>query len=113
MQISAVRVRKITNPSEQKLKALVSVVFDEQFVVHDLRVVEGVNGPFVAMPRRKNAEGEYKDVAHPITAAAREMVQKAVLEAYSKLDAKETVKEPETETGTDDGSEIDAQIVSA
>jgi stage V sporulation protein G len=98
MQISAVRVRKITNPSEQKLKALVSVVFDEQFVVHDLRVVEGVNGPFVAMPRRKNAEGEYKDVAHPITAEAREMVQKAVLEAYGQLLAKDKAVETEVNT---------------
>lgn len=91
MQISAVRIRKITNPSEHKLKALVSVVFDEQFVVHDVRVVEGANGPFVAMPRRKNAEGEYKDVAHPITAAAREMLSKAVLEAYHEAEAKETL----------------------
>lgn len=91
MQISAVRVRKVTNPSEQKLKALASVVFDEQFVVHDVRVVEGANGMFVSMPRRKNAEGEYKDVAHPITAGAREMLQKAVLEAYREQEAKETV----------------------
>ncbi|MDF2626791.1 MAG: septation protein SpoVG [Symbiobacteriaceae bacterium] len=91
MQISDVRIHKITNPSEQKLKALVSVVFDEQFVVHELRVVEGANGLFVAMPRRKTAQGEFKDVAHPITAAAREMVQKAVLEAYREAEAKETV----------------------
>lgn len=85
MQISDVRVRKNVGPGESsKVKATVSVVFDNMFVVHDLRVVEGINGMFVAMPRRKTAEGEYKDTAHPITAEAREMIQKAVLEAYGE-----------------------------
>lgn len=88
MQISDVRVRKATN-TEGKLKAICSVVFNGMFVVHEMRVVEGVNGLFVAMPRRKTAEGEFKDLAHPITAEARETIQKAVLEAYLELESRE------------------------
>jgi len=90
VQITDVRVRKVTT-SEGKLKAYCSVVFDGMFVVHDMRVVEGVNGVFVAMPRRKTAEGEYKDLAHPITAEARELVQKTVLEAFQEAENKETI----------------------
>lgn len=90
MQITDVRVRK-ANGNEGKLKAYCSVVFDGMFVVHDLRIVEGANGVFVAMPRRKTAEGEYKDLAHPITAEARELVQKAVLEAFHEVERKETI----------------------
>lgn len=91
MQISDVRIRKNTNANEAKLRAYASVVFDGQFVVHELRVVEGINGLFVAMPRRKTAEGEFKDTAHPITAEAREMIQKTVLDAYREVEAKEIV----------------------
>lgn len=86
MQITDVRVRKAAGTSESKLKAYCSVVFDEMFVVHDLRVVEGANGVFVAMPRRKTQEGEYRDLAHPITAEARALIQKAVLDAYNELE---------------------------
>ncbi|HWH72590.1 MAG TPA: septation regulator SpoVG [Candidatus Sulfotelmatobacter sp.] len=92
MQITDVRIRKATSTHETKLKAQASVVFDGQFVVHELRVVEGINGLFVAMPGRKTAEGTYKDVAHPITAEAREMVQKAVLEAFLEAEAKDAVQ---------------------
>ncbi|HEY8346260.1 MAG TPA: septation regulator SpoVG [Symbiobacteriaceae bacterium] len=81
MRITDVRVRRLQS-SEGKLKATCSVVFDDAFVVHDLRVVEGANGIFVAMPQRKVGEGQYRDVAHPITAEAREALQKAVLEAF-------------------------------
>lgn len=90
MQITDVRVRKVST-NEGKLKAYCSVVFDGMFVVHDMRVVEGVNGVFVAMPRRKTSEGEYKDLAHPITAEARELIQKTVLEAFQELESKETI----------------------
>jgi stage V sporulation protein G len=90
MMISDVRVRKVTK-DEGKLMALASVVFDGMFVVHEMRVVLGTNGLFVAMPRRKVAEGEYKDLAHPITAEARDQVQKAVLEAYHALEQQESV----------------------
>lgn len=85
MQISDVRVRKVTK-EEGKVRAYCSVVFDEMFVIHELRVVEGANGLFVAMPRRKNNEGEFRDLAHPITAEARALVQKAVLDAYQDLE---------------------------
>jgi stage V sporulation protein G len=88
MQITDVRVRKATG-MEGKLKAFCSVVIDGVFVVHDLRVVEGAHGLFVAMPRRKTPEGEYKDTAHPITAEAREQVHQAVLTAYQELERKE------------------------
>jgi stage V sporulation protein G len=90
VQVTDVRIRK-ANGVEGKLKAYCSVVFDDMFVVHDLRVVEGVNGVFVAMPRRRTPEGEYKDLAHPITAEARELVQKAVLAAYHEAERKEAV----------------------
>ncbi|HEY3369038.1 MAG TPA: septation regulator SpoVG [Symbiobacteriaceae bacterium] len=90
MQVTDVRVRKATG-TESKLKAYCSVVLDGMFVVHDVRVVEGVNGMFVSMPRRKTNEGEFKDLAHPITAEAREMIQRAVLDAYFEAERKETV----------------------
>lgn len=80
MNVTNVRIRRV-NP-EGRTKAVVSITFDDEFVVHDVRVVEGPNGLFVAMPSRKTPEGEFKDIAHPISAAAREVIQRAVLEAY-------------------------------
>jgi stage V sporulation protein G len=82
MNITDVRVRKIN--TEGKMKAVVSVTFDNAFVVHDVKVVEGMNGIFVAMPSRKTPEGEFRDIAHPISAAAREVIQTAVLKAYQE-----------------------------
>lgn len=82
MNITDVRVRKIN--TEGKMKAVVSVTFDDAFVVHDVKVVEGMNGIFVAMPSRKTSEGEFRDIAHPISAAAREVIQTAVLKAYQE-----------------------------
>jgi len=82
MNITDVRVRKIN--TEGKMKAVVSVTFDDAFVVHDVKVVEGMNGIFVAMPSRKTPEGEFRDIAHPISAAAREVIQAAVLKAYEE-----------------------------
>jgi stage V sporulation protein G len=64
------------------MKAIVSVTFDDSFVIHDVKVVEGQNGLFVAMPSRKTPDGEFRDIAHPITSLTREVVQSAVLEAY-------------------------------
>ena len=82
MNITDVRVRKVN--LEGKMKAVVSVTFDNAFVVHDVKVVEGTNGLFVAMPSRKTPEGEFRDIAHPIAAAAREVIQSAVLKAYQE-----------------------------
>ncbi|HQK99100.1 MAG TPA: septation regulator SpoVG [Bacteroidia bacterium] len=84
MEITDVRVKKVD--SEGKLKAYVSVTFDNQFVVHNLKIIEGQNGMFVAMPSRKTNSGEFKDVAHPINSQFREFLQSAVLEAYENAD---------------------------
>jgi len=82
MEITDIRVRKL-NP-DGRMKAVVSVTFDDAFVVHDVKVVEGKNGLFVAMPSRKTPDGEFRDIAHPISAGAREVIQKAVLQAYTE-----------------------------
>jgi len=68
---------------------VVSMTFDDQFVVHDIKVVEGNNGYFVAMPSRKGADGEFRDVAHPITTETRNMIQSAILDQYNTQIAEE------------------------
>ena len=80
MKVTDVRVRKITN--EGKMKAIVSITLDDEFVVHDIKVIEGEKGLFIAMPSRRSADGEYKDVAHPINSETRERIQSIILEAY-------------------------------
>ncbi len=87
MQITDVRLRKVN--SENRMKAVASVTFDNEFAVHDIKVIESQNGLFIAMPSRKTPSGEFKDIAHPINAETREKIQAAVLEAYEA---------PETET---------------
>ena len=87
MTITDVRVRKIA--SEGKMKAIVSVTFDNEFVVHDIKVIEGQNGLFIAMPSRKTPDGEFKDIAHPINTETRERIQGAILEAYEKAVSEE------------------------
>jgi stage V sporulation protein G len=82
MNITDVRIRKVY--VEGKMKAIVSVTFDDAFVIHDVKVVEGQNGLFVAMPSRKTPEGEYRDIAHPISTDARAVIQDAVLKAYEE-----------------------------
>ncbi|MGI6345119.1 MAG: septation regulator SpoVG [Bacillota bacterium] len=82
MTVTDVRIRKIN--TEGRMKAIVSITFDDEFVVHDVRVVEGNNGLFVAMPSRKTPDGEFRDIAHPINSKMRERVQAAVLEAYER-----------------------------
>lgn len=86
MNITDVRVKRVGN--EGKLKAYVSVTFDDSFVVHNLKVINGQSGIFVAMPSRKTTSGEFKDVAHPINSTFREILQKAVLDAYHQETAK-------------------------
>lgn len=82
MNITDVRIRKIN--TEGRMKAIVSITIDEEFVIHDVRVVDGNNGLFVAMPSRKTPEGEFRDIAHPINSQARERLQSVVLDAYHK-----------------------------
>ena len=80
MTITDVRIRKIA--TEGKMKAIVSVTFDNEFVVHDIKVIEGQNGLFIAMPSRKTPDGEFKDIAHPINTDTREKIQSSILKAY-------------------------------
>ena len=82
MNISDVRVR-IVKKEESKLKAVASITIDECFVVHDIKVIEGTEGPFIAMPSRKTNDGEYKDIAHPINTETREAVKSTILAAYN------------------------------
>ena len=79
MNITDVRVRKISK--EGKMKAVVSVTIDDEFVVHDIKVIEGDKGLFIAMPSRRSSDGEYRDVAHPINTSTRERLQAVILEA--------------------------------
>ncbi|HOQ17395.1 MAG: septation regulator SpoVG [Epulopiscium sp.] len=83
MEITDIRVRKINK--EGKMKAVVSVTFDNEFVVHDIKVIEGDKGRFIAMPSRKTMDGEFRDIAHPINSATREKIQTAVLEKYEMI----------------------------
>ena len=82
MQITDVRVRKITK--EGKMRAIVSITIDEEFVIHDINVIEGDKGLFIAMPSKKATDGEYRDIAHPINSSTREKIQTIILEAYQK-----------------------------
>ena len=82
MNITDVRVRKMTK--ESKMKAVVSITIDDEFVIHDIKVVEGEKGLFIAMPSRKAADGEYRDIAHPINSQTRNSIQEIVLAAYKK-----------------------------
>ena len=82
MNITDVRVRKISK--EGKMKAVVSVTIDDEFVVHDIKVIEGDKGLFIAMPSRRSSDGEYRDVAHTINTSTRERLQAVFLEAYEK-----------------------------
>ena len=82
MQITDIRVRVLSK--ESKMKAVVSVTFDEAFVIHDIKVIEGEKGLFVAMPSKKTPDGEYRDIAHPINVQMRAMLQDAILEQYQQ-----------------------------
>ena len=89
MQITDVRIRKIA--TDGKMKAIVSVTFDNEFVVHDIKVIEGQNGLFIAMPSRKTPDGEFKDIAHPINTDTREKIQTSILKAYEEAMEEENV----------------------
>ena len=83
MQITDVRIRKVAK--EGKMKAVVSITIDNEFVVHDIKVIEGEKGLFIAMPSRKAADGEYRDIAHPINSDTRNMIQTLILEQYDAM----------------------------
>lgn len=82
MKITDVRVRLVKE--ELKLKAIASITFDECFVVHDIKVIEGKDGLFISMPNKKTGENEHKDIAHPIKTETRQEIKDAVLDAYNK-----------------------------
>ena len=82
MNITDIRIRKIE--AEGKMKAVVSVTFDEEFVVHDIKIIDGDKGLFIAMPSRKASDGEYRDIAHPIKSSMREELQSKILEKYKE-----------------------------
>ena len=91
MQITDVRVRKVEK--EGKMKAVVSITIDEEFVVHDIKVIEGEKGLFNAMPSRKAADGEYSDIAHPINSDTRSRIQQIILDKYEAEIAAEEAAE--------------------
>lgn len=82
MKITDVRIRKLKD--DGKMKAVVSLTFDDAFVVHDIKIIEGQNGLFVAMPSRKVGEAEYRDIAHPINQETRTLIQDVIFEAYER-----------------------------
>ena len=91
MQITDVRIRKIV--AEGKMKAIVSITIDNEFVVHDIKVIEGQNGLFIAMPSRKTPDGEFKDIAHPINTDTRDRIQSLILTAYAEAKIGEPVSQ--------------------
>jgi len=82
MEITDVRLRRVN--TEGRMKAIASITIDNEFVVHDIRVIDGNNGMFVAMPSKRTPDGEFRDIAHPISQATREKIQNAVLEVYER-----------------------------
>ena len=82
MNITDVRVRKVAKKG--KMRAIASITFDNEFVVHDIKVIEGERGLFIAMPSKKSTDGEYRDIAHPINSDMRKVLQDTILDAYDK-----------------------------
>ena len=87
MEITDVRVRRVSK--EGKMKAVVSITIDNEFVIHDIKVIEGENGLFIAMPSRKSSDGEYRDIAHPINSDTRKKIQELILEKYAETPEEE------------------------
>ena len=107
MQITDIRIRRVSG--EGKLKAYVTVTFDDCFVIHNVKIIEGKSGVFIAMPSRKTKTGEYKDVAHPINSEFRTVLQERILEAYETLgDEDSDQEEPAVgdSAGTDDQGDL-------
>lgn len=83
MDITDVRIRKVSE--EGKMKAVVSITFDEEFVVHDIKIIEGQNGLFIAMPSRKMGEDDFRDIAHPLRSETRAKIKDAIFAEYEKI----------------------------
>ena len=95
MQVTDVRVRRVEK--DGKMKAIVSITLDNEFVIHDIKVIEGEKGLFIAMPSRKASDGEYRDIAHPINSETRERIQTIILEQYEKAAAESAEAEEAAE----------------
>ena len=114
MNITDVRIRKINN--EGKMKAVVSITFDDEFVVHDIKIIEGQNGLFIAMPSRKMGEGDFRDIAHPLISETRNKIKEAIFQEYDKMleeqvdtDSSEA-PEVSAESGTEDAPATEGSI---
>ena len=94
MKITSVNVRKIEKEGS-RMKGIASILLDDSFAVHDIRIIEGDNGLFIAMPSRKTASGGYRDIAHPINPEVRAMFEDAIIEAYNNAEDPEEKKEEE------------------
>lgn len=90
MQVTDVRLRRVN--TEGRMRAIASITIDHEFVVHDIRVIDGNNGLFVAMPSKRTPDGEFRDIAHPISSQTREKIQSAVLTEYDKAGELEEVE---------------------
>lgn len=99
MEITDVRIRKISD--EGKMKAVVSITFDDEFVVHDIKIIEGQNSLFVAMPSRKMGESDYRDIAHPLKSETRERIKTAIFAEYDRILA----ESPEQDATAEDSAE--------
>lgn len=113
MDITDVRVRKVND--EGKMKAVVSITFDEEFVVHDIKIIEGQNGLFIAMPSRKMGEGDFRDIAHPLTSETRNRIKDAIFIEYEKVlensESSQVGKQNTHETAVEDPIEETAKEV--
>lgn len=114
MKITDVRLRKVNN-QDTRMKALASVTFDESFVIHDLRVIDGNNGLFVAMPSKRTPDGEFRDIAHPINSEMRKHVQEEVMRVYEETadaaeDKEKHASEPTVESDPADDEETAEQV---
>lgn len=92
MEITDVRLRKVNR--EGRMRAIASITIDSEFVVHDIRVIDGNNGMFVAMPSKRTPDGDFRDIAHPISPGSRQKIESAVLEEYRKTDESENTERP-------------------
>lgn len=111
MEITDIRIRQVFD--DGKMKARVSITFDNQFVVHEIKVIEGENGTFIAMPSKKLSGGEFKDIAHPINRETRAMLQEAILEAYEEKLIEHKAQQAEEEASMDYADEADSALAEA
>ena len=110
MKITDVRLRKVNN-QDTRMKALVSITFEDAFVIHDLRVIEGNNGLFVAMPSKRTPDGEFRDIAHPIHSDMRQHVQEEVMRVYDETEDPEPQEPEEQQTSSDDAPPETAETI--